>query len=742
MLLTVLTFLFVFLTISLNVFLFLQARDVMTGKATDVGRMSFCINVYPAMDFNCSPNMTQNIPYTCIITGNDSDNDSFIFRSNFVTNRTVFNITAGGLISVTPGTDDVGNHTANISIDDLKCNDGGAGKLFNFTVENVNDKPVLRTPIPDQTLLEGIQLQAFFLNDYFYDPDGDALNYTKTLTSLFTVSISGDSMVLIIPLSCPAEEYIIFTATDPFNESADSNAVLLKCVLPSTTTPSGGTGDRGGGGGGGASTTCRSKMECLDWEECEKDNRQRRKCFDRMGCKEGILFMYRECEYIAQCHNGILDYNEEDVDCGGPCPACPTCTDGIRNGNEVNIDCGGSCQPCIVSKILFAEETNLIADLREESQGVLWNLSVWNAVAKYAEVLDTGIGKLPFGEFSYNGSLAYYVRDQDIWSAELEESTDGQDPIAQAAKNATNASRFNASLIRKNASSPLSQLIMDNSVYMLSTAKEGLYYSKTANTDNLTLSENAAVHTLMFYGFGEDQSQEITPPLPVFSLDSLANGRMIAFSTVNFTPDFSKKYYIKRLESYIFGNILLGERSKIIIVDHLGEVLYTFEDPDLGLYAPKFSPDGTLLVYFSYDGKQSDIWLASLNDSSRLKLTNSPNSNEIYPLFSRDNKHILYSANYNSIYALYSLELKTTGMMNISALNSSLVTKKILSSPNNLIGLDWYASPNCFDGLLNQDETGIDCGGSCGPCGSCQDSTKWTVTGNGNVHISFSSQGA
>jgi gliding motility-associated-like protein len=48
------------------------------------------------------------------------------------------------------------------------------------------------------------------------------------------------------------------------------------------------------------------------------------------------------------CTDGVLNGNETGVDCGGPdCPTCPTCTDGIMNGNETGVDCGGSCAPCL-----------------------------------------------------------------------------------------------------------------------------------------------------------------------------------------------------------------------------------------------------------------------------------------------------------------------------------------------------------------------------------------------------------
>jgi hypothetical protein len=72
------------------------------------------------------------------------------------------------------------------------------------------------------------------------------------------------------------------------------------------------------------------------------------------------------------CSNGVLDGNETDIDCGGPCEPCGvgkicqinadcvsdlcldnvckesnfSCSNGIKDGDETDIDCGGSCEPC------------------------------------------------------------------------------------------------------------------------------------------------------------------------------------------------------------------------------------------------------------------------------------------------------------------------------------------------------------------------------------------------------------
>jgi hypothetical protein len=73
---------------------------------------------------------------------------------------------------------------------------------------------------------------------------------------------------------------------------------------------------------------------------------------------------------VDRCHDRVLDANETDVDCGGPCAPCPggktcavaadcatgtcnlgvcnapACNDGRQDGLETDVDCGWSCAPC------------------------------------------------------------------------------------------------------------------------------------------------------------------------------------------------------------------------------------------------------------------------------------------------------------------------------------------------------------------------------------------------------------
>lgn len=72
-------------------------------------------------------------------------------------------------------------------------------------------------------------------------------------------------------------------------------------------------------------------------------------------------------EIPATCDDGIMNGNEEGIDCGGDtCETCyiepePTCDDGIMNGLEEDVDCGGECKDCFapeekIEEPILAEE--------------------------------------------------------------------------------------------------------------------------------------------------------------------------------------------------------------------------------------------------------------------------------------------------------------------------------------------------------------------------------------------------
>jgi len=82
-----------------------------------------------------------------------------------------------------------------------------------------------------------------------------------------------------------------------------------------------------------------NNQKCSDGRDNDKDG--------LIDCRDGDCTNTDVC--INTCTNGLLDFGEYWVDCGGSCGICPTCVDGIKNGNETGVDCGGTCLSCSAS---------------------------------------------------------------------------------------------------------------------------------------------------------------------------------------------------------------------------------------------------------------------------------------------------------------------------------------------------------------------------------------------------------
>ncbi len=234
------------------------------------------------------------------------------------------------------------------------CNDsyynlGTISKTDNFTI--TNRAPVLISTMPNETWNEDTILTGRDLDDYFIEPDGETLTYTSTGVTNIDVSI--DNITHVVTYTPQGNFYgdrtVKFYAYDPHNARADSNIVYLSVIdVPEpVSTPA-----AAGGGGGGTRIICEELWECSAWGACLPSGIQTRTCIDLADCGTEFRkpFESMDCEYVGtcsdlikNCHDGLC---EEGVDCGGPCPPCPTCFDGIQNQGEEGIDCGGPCKPC------------------------------------------------------------------------------------------------------------------------------------------------------------------------------------------------------------------------------------------------------------------------------------------------------------------------------------------------------------------------------------------------------------
>jgi len=234
------------------------------------------------------------------------------------------------------------------------CNDshynlGNISKTNNFTITNRD--PVLISTMPNETWNEDTILTGRDLDDYFTEPDGETLTYTSTGVTNIDVSI--DNVTYVVTYTPQGNFYgdrtVKFYAYDPHDARAESNIIYLSVIdvpEPVSTPPS------GGGGGGGIRIICEELWECSEWGKCLASGIQIRTCIDLAGCGTEFKkpFESMDCEYVGTCSDLIKnchqDLCEVGVDCGGPCPTCPTCFDNIQNQGEEGIDCGGPCLVC------------------------------------------------------------------------------------------------------------------------------------------------------------------------------------------------------------------------------------------------------------------------------------------------------------------------------------------------------------------------------------------------------------
>ncbi|MFJ5428079.1 putative Ig domain-containing protein [Pectobacterium actinidiae] len=87
---------------------------------------------------------------------------------------------ATGTFSGTPGNGDVGSLSIKVTADD---GDASVSTSFSLTVTNVNDAPVVATPIPAQNVSQDGSLNFTVPAGTFTDPDGDTLTLSATLAS-------------------------------------------------------------------------------------------------------------------------------------------------------------------------------------------------------------------------------------------------------------------------------------------------------------------------------------------------------------------------------------------------------------------------------------------------------------------------------------------------------------------------------------------------------------------------------
>lgn len=95
------------------------------------------------------------------------DNSSFSINANLLKTAKVFDYETKQSFSIRVRTTDA------LGLD--------YERIFSISINNVNEKPVRKNSIMDQSAVEGAPFSFQFASDTFYDPEGDALSYTASL---------------------------------------------------------------------------------------------------------------------------------------------------------------------------------------------------------------------------------------------------------------------------------------------------------------------------------------------------------------------------------------------------------------------------------------------------------------------------------------------------------------------------------------------------------------------------------
>ncbi len=167
---------------------------------------------------NTTITLTQDVAYSFDVNATDNDtNDTVADVLNYYDNTSLFNINPStGIISFTPSSDDIGNHSVLIwTTDQSSANDTYA---FTVTVQDANDAPT-GTPIPNMQWNEDTNA-SINLSEYFTDADGDVLNFTAAVhndTQNITITINNETGIalLVSAANWYGKRNVTFNASDP-----------------------------------------------------------------------------------------------------------------------------------------------------------------------------------------------------------------------------------------------------------------------------------------------------------------------------------------------------------------------------------------------------------------------------------------------------------------------------------------------------------------------------------------------
>ncbi|WP_420316068.1 PKD domain-containing protein [Ekhidna sp.] len=176
----------------------IRANDGNGGLASETFVVEVISNLAPIVDNPISDIIgnegfvSETISLASVFSDPDGDDLTYSAISD---NEEIVTVSISGtnLIVVEQG---IGEATITVTADD--GNGGTVSDEFAFTVNDVNEAPVLENPISDLAFEPGFGTAIIELDTVFSDPDGDILSFTVTSSdeNVVTASISNSSIIL------------------------------------------------------------------------------------------------------------------------------------------------------------------------------------------------------------------------------------------------------------------------------------------------------------------------------------------------------------------------------------------------------------------------------------------------------------------------------------------------------------------------------------------------------------------
>jgi hypothetical protein len=338
----------------------------------------------------------------------NQNSGNLTFNISFSLEENLFNISSFGIMNFTPNVSQIGVYNISVCVKDIGlsytpenislCGQDGTSitscNNFSLTITNQNRYPYITSyyPLELNNTFSGTDL--IYFNISMYDADQtipDAYWYVDNSLVQYSSGNLFDSLYYSFGCGISGNHSVKVEITDGLlNDSIEWNISVsyVGCPVPELTSG-------GGGGGGGISMGCFEKWATEEWqicqnaqksfslgllssqdfrfiqEECSKNSFENVYCgfqirnvIDLNNCSNLISRTLKPSEiqvcYFTEnpsCNDGIKNCHDNRcetlIDCGGPCPPCPTCSDGIKNQGEEGIDCGGPCPMLCPIKVPF-----------------------------------------------------------------------------------------------------------------------------------------------------------------------------------------------------------------------------------------------------------------------------------------------------------------------------------------------------------------------------------------------------